>query len=60
VEACVSFLLYVIGFVVFVTGLAWLATMAGVSQTYVLAGAAVLLGSGILTAVMRTRMNDRT
>jgi hypothetical protein len=56
----VSFLLYVIGFVVFVTGLAWLATMAGVSQTYVLAGAAVLLGSGILTAVMRTRMNDRT
>jgi hypothetical protein len=54
----VSFLLYAIGFVVFVTGLAWLATMVGISQTYIVIGAAILLGIGILTAVTRSGMKD--
>jgi hypothetical protein len=49
----VSFLLYVIGFVVFVTGLAWLATMAGISQAYILAGVVILLCIGLFTAVTR-------
>lgn len=48
-----SFLLYVIGFVVFVTGLAWLATMAGISQAYILAGVVILLCIGLFTAVTR-------
>jgi hypothetical protein len=47
----VSFLLYATGYVVLVTGLAWLATVAGLSQTYVLIGAAVLLGLGLFSAV---------
>ena len=46
-----SFLLYLVGFIVFIAGLAWLATVAGVSQTYVMIGAVVLLGIGIFTAV---------
>ena len=53
-----SFLLYIIGFIVFIAGLAWLATVAGVSQTYVMIGAVILLGIGIFTAVGRTRQKD--
>ena len=55
-----SFLLYMIGFVVFIAGLAWLATVAGVSQTYVTLGAIILLGIGIFTAVGRARQKDST
>ena len=53
-----SFLLYLIGFVVFIAGLAWLATVMGVSQTYIMIGAVFLLGVGIFTAVARTRVKD--
>lgn len=48
-----SFLLYMIGFIVFIAGLAWLATVAGVSQTFVMIGAVILLAIGIFTAVTR-------
>ncbi len=54
----VSFLLYLIGFVVFIAGLAWLATVLGVGQTYVMIGAVILLGIGIFTAATRTRAKD--
>lgn len=53
-----SFLLYLVGFVVFIAGLAWLATVLGVSQTYIMIGAVILLGIGIVTAVSRTRSKD--
>ena len=53
-----SFLLYVIGFIVFIAGLGWLATVAGVSQAYVMVGALVLLGIGIFTAIT-TRMHHK-
>ncbi len=53
-----SFLLYLIGFIVFITGLAWLATVAGVSQTYVMIGAVILLGIGLFTVVARMRDKD--
>lgn len=53
-----SFLLSLIGFIVFITGLAWLATIAGVSQTYVMIGAVILLGIGIFTAVSPLRDKD--
>jgi positive regulator of sigma E activity len=54
----VSFALYLIGFVVFIAGLAWLATTLGLSQTYVMIGAVILLGVGIFTAATRTRAKD--
>ena len=50
-----SFALYLIGFIVFIAGLAWLATVMGVSQTYILIGAALLLGVGIFTALSRAK-----
>ena len=53
-----SFLLYMIGFIVFIAGLGWLATVAGVSQTYVMIGAVILLGIGIFTAVGRARHKE--
>ncbi len=49
-----SFLLYIIGFIVFIAGLAWLATVLGVSQTYIMIGAVILLGIGIFTGGTRT------
>jgi hypothetical protein len=49
-----SFLLYLIGFVVVITGTAWLATLAGVSQTFVVSGALILLVIAIFSAATRT------
>jgi small basic protein len=54
----VSFALHLIGFIVMIAGLAWLATVAGVSQTYTLAGAVILLGIGIFTAAAQMRAKD--
>ena len=53
-----SFMLYLVGFIVFIAGLAWLATVVGVSQTYIMIGAVILLGIGIFTAASRTRAKD--
>lgn len=53
-----SFLLYLVGFIVFIAGLAWLATVAGVSQTYIMIGAVILLGIGIFTALSQARPKD--
>lgn len=53
-----SFLLYIIGFIVFIAGLGWLATVMGVSQTYIMIGAVIMLGLGIVTGVARTREKD--
>lgn len=50
-----SFLLYMVGFIVFIAGLAWLATMVGVSQTYIVGAAVVLLLVGVVTAASRLR-----
>jgi hypothetical protein len=54
----VALLLYVIGFIVLVTGLAWIATIAGIPQLYVIAGAALLLCVGIFTGATRAMTQD--
>lgn len=53
-----AFLLNLVGFVVFIAGLGWLATALGVSQAYILAGAGVLLAIGVVTAVAQGRDRD--
>lgn len=53
-----SFALYMIGFLIVIAGLAWGAMVAGVPQIYIMIGAVVLLGIGILSAVKRTRPKD--
>jgi len=53
-----AFLLYFVGFIVFIAGLGWLATMLGVSQTVAAVGALVLLAIGVVTAAARARAQD--
>lgn len=53
-----SFALYLIGFIIVIVGLAWGAMVAGVPQTFIIIGAVVLFGIGILSAVKRTRPKD--
>jgi len=51
----VTFLLYAIGLVVIVTGLAAAATAIGVSQVYILGCAALFLAAGAVTAMAHVR-----
>ena len=53
-----SFALYMIGFIIVIVGLAWGAMVAGVPQTFIIIGAVVLFGIGLLSAVKRTRPKD--
>lgn len=53
-----SFALYMLGFLIVIVGLGWAAMVAGVPQLYILIGAVILLGIGILSAVKRTRPKD--
>jgi len=53
-----SFLLYFVGFIVFIAGLGWLATLAGLSQGVVASAALVLLAIGVFTAISRARERD--
>ena len=53
-----SFALYMIGFLIFLAGLAWGASVAGVPTLYIGIGALIILGIGIFSAVARTRTQD--
>ncbi|EJL79977.1 hypothetical protein ACCC97_01545 [Variovorax sp. Varisp85] len=53
-----SFVLYLIGFLIFLAGLAWGASVAGVPSLYIGIGVVILLGIGIFSAVSRTRSKD--
>ncbi len=50
-----AFLLYFLGLVVVISGLAWIATLAGFAQIYVSAAAMALLAVGVLLDVANTR-----
>jgi hypothetical protein len=49
---------YTIGFIIFIGGVAWALSTAGLSHTWVAITCVILLGVGILTGVMRTRSKD--
>jgi hypothetical protein len=53
-----TFALYIIGFIIFVGGLAYGAHVAGVGPTWILIGVLTLLGIGIFTGAVRTRHKD--
>ena len=48
------FVIYMIGFLILIGGLAWAAITAGAPSLYVTIGAVILLGLGIVTGVSRT------
>ena len=53
-----SFLIYAIGLVVVLAGLIYGAHLMGVPQTWIIAGALVVLGLGIALGVGKTRQKD--
>ena len=53
-----SFVLYIIGFLIFTGGVAWALTAAKVPTLYVIIACIILLGLGIMTAVSKTRTKD--
>ena len=53
-----SFAIYLIGMIVVIGGLAYIATLVHVPNQWIIGGAVVLLGAGILGAVTRTRRKD--
>ena len=53
-----AFMLYFVGFVVFVAGLAALATALGVSATLVTGAALLLMAMGLFAGILRHRARD--
>jgi hypothetical protein len=57
-ETGMTFLLNLFGFVVFISGAAWLATALGTSQALVLPAAGTLLLAAVWTAAADARVRD--
>ncbi len=53
-----AFMLYFVGFVVFVAGLAAIATAIGVSETLVTGGALLLIALGLFAGILRHRAKE--
>ena len=57
-ESVMSFGLYILGFLLFIIGVAYGAHMAHVPTQWIAVAIIALLGIGIMTGVSRTRMRD--
>jgi hypothetical protein len=53
-----AFILYVFGFFVLLAGLGYAAYLLHVPQTWIVVGALVLIGMGIMSAVSHTKRKD--
>jgi hypothetical protein len=53
-----SFAIYIIGFLIFLSGLIYGALLLHVAPQWIAVGAVLLLGIGILTGVKSTRQKD--
>lgn len=53
-----SFAIYLVGFAILISGVAWGLIIGGVPTLYVVIASVILLGIGILTGVSRTRGKD--
>ncbi|MBJ6751896.1 hypothetical protein [Geomonas anaerohicana] len=53
-----SFALYIIGFMLVISGIAWALVTAGVAMFKIAIVSIILLGIGILTGVVKTRPKD--
>jgi len=53
-----SFALYVVGFFVLLAGLIYAAFLVHVPQTWIIVGALVVIGMGIMSAVSHTKRRD--
>lgn len=53
-----SFVIYLIGFAILISGIAWALVVAGVPHLYIMIATVILTGIGILKAVSHTRTKD--
>jgi amino acid transporter len=53
-----SFGIYAVGYFIVILGIAYLAHLMHVPQTYIVAIAVILFGAGIVSGVQRTRGKD--
>jgi hypothetical protein len=53
-----NFIVYFIGTLLVVAGLAYGASRMGVSSTWIVAGALVVLGFGLMGGIVKTRQKD--
>jgi len=53
-----TFVLYIVGFLIFIGGVAWALITAGVAQHWVIIISVILLGLGVATGATRTRTKD--
>jgi positive regulator of sigma E activity len=56
--SAMAFALYFVGFIVFIAGLAALATALGVSEAIVTGAAFVLIALGLFAGILRRRARD--
>lgn len=53
-----SFALYAVGYLILIAGVAYLAHLMHIPQTYIVAVVVILLGIGVVTGVTNTRRRD--
>lgn len=53
-----NFIIYLIGTLFVVAGLAYGASRMGVSQTWIITGAAIIIGIGLMGGIVKTRQKD--
>ena len=57
-ELMTNMMIYLIGTLLVVAGLAYGATRLGVSQVWIIAGALVIVGLGLMGGIVKTRQKD--
>ena len=53
-----NFVIYLIGTLLVVSGLAYGASRAGISSTWIIVGALVITGIGLMGGIVKTRQKD--
>jgi NADH:ubiquinone oxidoreductase subunit 6 (subunit J) len=53
-----NFVIYLIGTLLVVAGLAYGASRLGISQVWIVAGALVIIGLGLMGGIVKTRQKD--
>ncbi len=53
-----SFGIYAVGYLILIVGVAYLAHLLHIPQSYIVAGVIILVGMGIVTGVQTTRHKD--
>jgi TctA family transporter len=53
-----SFAIYAVGYLILIAGVAYLAHLMHIPQSYIVAGVIILAGIGVVTGVQNTRQRD--